>query len=173
MSTRCTPFGLFASCSLGNISTCTNIVLDNNYIRKTRLDMLYLCELISKMTPCISNLRYFPNLSLYKEKRYYRYIEYQQFNYKRQYSISLVKRNKYLDYLLSLADRGITLDDMIKNLEMYYHISSEEASIYVQELINVQLIVSELFPTITGGDLLHKILNQIKDKEAKNFRIDL
>ena len=100
LATRCTPFGLFASCSIGNISNRTNIVLGDIFSRKTRLDMLFLCRLITDIMAKCSNLRYFVNLSLYKTKQYYRYIEYKQFDYRRLYTISMVKRNRYLDDLL-------------------------------------------------------------------------
>lgn len=41
MSTRCTPFGLFAGCGIGVLGEKTNIMLDNKIGRITRLDMSY------------------------------------------------------------------------------------------------------------------------------------
>lgn len=167
MATRCTPFGLFASCSIGNISNRTNIVLGDIFSRKTRLDMLFLCRLITDIMAKCSNLRYFVNLSLYKTKQYYRYIEYKQFDYRRLYTISMVKRNRYLDDLLIKVSKGKTLTDMIEYLEKY-KISYNEAFTYVQDLIKSQLIVSELLPTITGEDLLKRTLNLIKNEDQIN-----
>lgn len=80
-STRCTPFGLFAGCSIGRIGEETLIELESleNCKRCTRLDMQYLCALIQEIerTPEIREiLRYYPNDSLYKLGNKYRYIEY-------------------------------------------------------------------------------------------------
>lgn len=46
MSTRCTPFGLFATSSVGNIGEVTQFSLDDEISRCTRLDMYYLCALV-------------------------------------------------------------------------------------------------------------------------------
>lgn len=119
MATRCTPFGLFASCSIGNISNRTDIILGDTFLRKTRLDMLFLCRLITEIITKCSNSRYFTNLSLYKTKQYYRYVEYKQLDYKRLYTISMIKRNKYLDNLLIEVDKGKSLTEMITYLEQY------------------------------------------------------
>ena len=45
MSTRCTPFGLFAACSIGETGTITRIRLEEQFRKETRLDMYYLCAL--------------------------------------------------------------------------------------------------------------------------------
>ena len=49
MMTRCTPFGLFAGCSIGEIGSETNIQVDNSLKRKTRLDMYYLSLLYNTL----------------------------------------------------------------------------------------------------------------------------
>lgn len=163
MATRCTPFGLFASCSIGNISNRTDIILGDTFLRKTRLDMLFLCRLITEIITKCSNSRYFTNLSLYKTKQYYRYVEYKQLDYKRLYTISMIKRNKYLDNLLIEVDKGKSLTEMITYLEQY-EVPYNEAFTYIQDLIKSQLIVSELLPTITGEDLLKRILDLIENQ---------
>ncbi|HEU5166813.1 MAG TPA: lantibiotic dehydratase, partial [Chitinophagaceae bacterium] len=51
MCTRCTPFGLFASCSAGNFSDATEIMLADkaSLQRLGRLDMDYVCQLHSHL----------------------------------------------------------------------------------------------------------------------------
>ena len=67
MSTRCTPFGLFAGCGIGVIGDKTDIILDNEISRTTRLDMSYLTSLydtLTKIPEIKERIRYFPNTSL-------------------------------------------------------------------------------------------------------------
>src|SRR5215510_11349070 len=70
MCTRCTPYGLFASCTSGNISEATRIDLADkkNLHRKGRLDMDYVCEVhthLLKQKEISDQLLFFPNSSLY------------------------------------------------------------------------------------------------------------
>lgn len=68
---RCTPFGLFAGCSIGEFGDNTNIILKplTQYTRFTRLDMNYICALIQHIerdSKIKTKLKYFPNDSLYE-----------------------------------------------------------------------------------------------------------
>ena len=81
MSSRCTPYGLFAGCSVGEYSEITNIILNNTqkYKRHTRLDMNYVVFLSYEMiknNEIKKRIKFFPNSSLYKVNNKYRYIEY-------------------------------------------------------------------------------------------------
>lgn len=42
MATRCTPFGLFAGCAVGDIGVNSKIELENSINRTTRFDMFFL-----------------------------------------------------------------------------------------------------------------------------------
>src|SRR5437773_1639620 len=71
MCTRCTPYGLFASCSGGDFSDATEIMLaDKSTLqRHGRLDMDYVCELHShllKQKEIRDQLLFYPNTSLYR-----------------------------------------------------------------------------------------------------------
>ena len=50
MSSRCNPFGLFASCSIGNIIGDTTSITLGNTSRTTRLDMYFLCTLSQELS---------------------------------------------------------------------------------------------------------------------------
>ncbi|MFP3541212.1 lantibiotic dehydratase, partial [Pseudomonas sp. SIMBA_044] len=68
MSSRCTPYGLFASCSIGLISSETEIQLDDpsQYRRHTRLDMNFMVSYYYELlkTDEIKNaLKLYPNSS--------------------------------------------------------------------------------------------------------------
>ena len=71
-STRCTPFGLFAGCSVVKIENVTNILFDTVTKNKriTRLDMNYICALVQyleNLDEIKSQLLYYPNNSIYEQ----------------------------------------------------------------------------------------------------------
>ena len=68
MYSRCTPFGLFANCSVVEWGNETKIHFEKNSIqRQTRLDMHYLCAL----TQYISNLPFLKEILIYKPNNSY------------------------------------------------------------------------------------------------------
>jgi lantibiotic biosynthesis protein len=81
MSSRSTPFGLFAGCSICQIGGSTQIALPtvNEYKRHTRLDMNYLCALakdLAQHSVIKEKIKYFPNSSIYAFGEQLRYVEY-------------------------------------------------------------------------------------------------
>ena len=67
MSTRCTPFGLFAGCGLGTFGRKSQISLKDTRSRKSRLDMQYLYNLyafITKETELKKRLNIIQHMSL-------------------------------------------------------------------------------------------------------------
>ncbi len=70
ISARCTPFGLFAGCSVGKIALGTNITLHSpeNFSRFTQFDMQFWVALLrefAKREEVIPYLKYYPNNSIY------------------------------------------------------------------------------------------------------------
>ena len=160
MSTRCTPFGLFATCSVGKIDETTQFDITDEIGRCTRLDMYYLCAL-AQFLGCLPDIRrevrYYSNNTLYKVGKCMRYIEYKYLNKRRMHTISSVERSKCLDVILKKAATGI----MIKEIESYLkvqEIEEPEAQLFIESLIQSQLLVSELDVSITGEAYLNKII---------------
>lgn len=160
MSTRCTPFGLFATCSVGKIDATTQFEITNEIGRCTRLDMYYLCGLaqfLERLPDIRREVRYYSNNTLYKVGKCMRYIEYKYLNKRRMHTISSVERSKYLDVILKKAASGI----MIKEIGIYLKeqgIEEPEAQLFIESLIQSQLLVSELDVNITGDGYLNKII---------------
>ncbi len=85
MSTRCTPFGLFAGITTGKIAKNTKIKLQSleKNISHTRLDMNYLCALamdLSKTEIIKNKILFYPNSSIYSIGHQLRYVEYEYVN---------------------------------------------------------------------------------------------
>ena len=170
MSSRCTPFGLFAGCSVGEITgNKTNIVLDN-FNRHTRLDMYFLCMLsqeLSKQSSIKAKIKYFPNTTLYTMGNKYRYVEYYYKQTKRIHRISSVDRSVFLDTILKIARKGTKIDDILAYL-IDNKITEEksEALDFIYELIDSQIIVNELSPSVTGDDFFTRIIYILEKSDA-------
>lgn len=168
MSTRCTPYGLFAGCALGVTGENTSMVLSDpgKFKKHSRLDMNYVAELATLVTniPEIrSQLQYFPNNSLYKVSNRYRYVEYSIKNKFRNYHLAEVACTPYLEEIISTANHGATLD-ALANCLLSDEIDESEAKEFVAELVQSQILVSELEPTVTGKEffsILVKKLGQV------------
>ncbi|OFX41324.1 MAG: hypothetical protein A2X08_15500 [Bacteroidetes bacterium GWA2_32_17] len=167
METRSTPFGLFAGCEVGIISEKTEVKLTQikKYKRHTRLDMNFLCALsqdLSRNTEIKKKLQYFPNTSLYTSGNKYRYVEYHFEKSKRMHHIISIDKSTYTLDVLEKCKNGASYFEMVECV-IGCDISLEDASAYIDELINNQIIVSELEPSTTGLEQLDYIIS-ILDK---------
>ena len=156
ISARCTPFGLFAGCSVGKIDSETNIILNfpENFSRFTQFDMQFWVALLqdfAKREGVTSHLKYYPNNSIYALGDFYRYVEYSYVNKKRAHSISALRKTALLSDLLLQATSGMTVDEMMLLLADDDS-ETAEALEYINQLIDFQFLVSELDATVTGSD---------------------
>lgn len=174
ISTRPTPFGLFSSVGLGKFS------LDNetnnyqrstdNLLRDTKLDMYFLVSLAQyfvQQPEIRSKLLFYPNNSIYKIGSRIRYIEYQYTGGKREYFISLAPLSEELQQILDFSKEGKTIWQIAEIL-INEEITQEEAIEFVEELIDSQVLVSELEPNVSGNDFLDEIISVLNKIEAKD-----
>jgi len=178
MASRCTPFGLFAGCGVGSEGEETNIILSEiqEFDRHTRLDMVYLCNLaqsLEKDQKIKIKLRYFPNTTLYKSGEKLRYIEYRYKRDFRTHHLIEIKNSEFLEMILSEAREGKTVRELEKFL-LKEDIPLEQSYEYINNLIDNQIIISELDPTVTGSEFLDRIMNiLIPIKPIENVTIIL
>lgn len=156
ISTRCTPFGLFAGCTVGKIASETNIILHSpeNFSRFTQFDMQFWVALLqefAKREGVIPYLNYYPNNSIYALGDFYRYVDYNYVKTKRAHSISALRKTALLSDLVFQATSGITVDEMVCLLADDDS-ETAEALEYINQLIDFQFFISELDATITGND---------------------
>ena len=156
ISTRCTPFGLFAGCTVGKIASETKIILNSTekFSRFTQFDMQFWVVLLqdfAKREEVTSRLNYYPNNSIYALGDFYRYVEYNYVKTKREHSISALRKTALLSDLILQAKSGMTVDGMIC-LIADDDSETAEALEYINQLIDFQFLVSELDATVTGSD---------------------
>ncbi len=168
MSTRCTPYGLFASCTSGSFSDSTEIILDdkNSLKRYGRLDMDYVCELhayLLKQKEICDQLLFYPNTSLYRIGDQWRYIEHRfQKETGRSYHLVEMDHSDYLEKIVLAAKKGHRLSELagaISNEE----ITDQEAREFIDELIRNQVLADELEPSVTGEEYFTIVLRKLKE----------
>lgn len=178
MSTRCTPFGLFSGVGLGRFDsakhnktiTKNDQLKTGNHLRDTKLDMHFLVSLAHhfvKTTEIKNQLLFFPNNSIYTIGNKIRYVEYEYTNGKRDYIISSAPLSEELQQVLEFSKQGKTIQQIaiiLTNKE----IAKEEAIEFIEELIDNQVLVSELEPNVSGNDFLETIISVLNRIKAKN-----
>ncbi|WP_157676851.1 lantibiotic dehydratase family protein [Chryseobacterium sp. T16E-39] len=172
ISSRCTPFGLFAGVSLGEFNKDISILSEKEnvefkIVRNTTLDMHFLVLLSQHFTevPEIrEKLLFFPNTSIYKTRNKLRYIEFENLNGRREYVTSVAALSNELDKVLQFSRQGKAISQ-IADILVNEDITKEEAEEFINELIENQILISELEPCVSGVDFLSKLISLLKSKE--------
>ena len=178
MSTRCTPFGLFSGVGLGTFNTDISTSISNNQqpttnnqIRDTKLDMHFLValsETLAKIPEIKSQLLFYPNTSIYRVGSRIRYVEYTYAEGKREYVISLAPNSQELHQLLKFTQKGKTIAQITETL-INDEITEEDAAGFIEELIENQVLVSELEPNVSGADFLDAIIAIVQRFGTGNY----
>ena len=178
LSTRTTPFGLFAGNSVVPIGkeSSAEPCLSNDYKRFTRLDMEYVCSLIKHIDndrQARKCLRYKANSSLYKLNDDYRYVEYHTNEKNRnRYSISQVSFNEYLEEIIKQTKGDYIAYERIMLFFSNNDIEKEDAEEFLNEIIDSQILVSSLEPSLTCDDPVRKLIHDLKESNNKGLFSD-
>jgi hypothetical protein len=170
ISTRCTPFGLFAGVGLGSFDGLRMTISVSEKNRDTKSDMHFLVSLAQhfvKLPEIRNKLLFFPNNSIYKIGDNIRYIEYQYTGGKRDYIISSAPLSEELLQILNFSKQGKTIGD-IASVLVNNEITKNETKEFVEELIDNQVLISELEPNVSGNDFLDKIISVLDKIGTKN-----
>ncbi|WP_338762653.1 lantibiotic dehydratase [Bernardetia sp. ABR2-2B] len=151
---RCTPFGTFAGISAGKLAS-KNEGFVHQGIKKYHLslDMSVLGAWIDKLHQIqefLEVLTFYPNNTLYQFGEDKRYIEsYFEGEKARKYAISNIEWNEYLEQIIEFAKKGKKVTEIAEQL-VDEDISLEEAKEFVLEIIEAQILVSDIALKITG-----------------------
>ncbi len=167
---RCTPFATFAGVCLIDIDRNTDIVLEDNrkHSRYMRIDTDYVSSITNKILQIghiKSNSAYYPNNTLYKVFDNYRYVESDNIYGPRQYFLSSFSGSAYIDQILSFSISGKTINELTKYISQIAAVDHAEASVFVNELIDSQILTSELEPSVTGIEPFEQLVNKLKCNE--------
>ncbi|MDJ1504309.1 lantibiotic dehydratase [Xanthocytophaga agilis] len=153
-SYRCTPFGLFAGLSLVHMDHHTSIEYTpaTEWHRHTRLDMdfIHVLSLHIATLPAIQDvITYYPNNTIYQIGEKIRYVIYEIHQNMRDHHLVDVDASLYLIQLLDYARKGATRQQLIFILQNQ-GIEKVPSADFVDQMIENQLLISELETTITG-----------------------
>lgn len=169
ISSRCTPFGLFAGCSVAQWGEPAPFLPpDNGKVRNTRLDMQYLCALSRKLAaiPAVrARLAYSPNTSIHHTGSEVRFVEDHYLNDGANAQLSSVMASEYLLEALRASALGMPIIDIAMRLTTE-DVDAEQARDFVEQLIVAQVLVSELDPSVTGTDYFARILDVLGNIES-------
>lgn len=164
MRSRCTPYGLFAGCSVIGWGGDHAIIVDERLQRHTRMDMHFLCALaqrIARLPVVQERLLYFPNSSYYYAGEEIRYIEYIYEDGKRIHQTNTVTALPGLVKIMERSHQGLSKNALIQLLRED-DIHEEEAGNFIDQLIDAQLIISELEPAVTGPELIYQLIAKVQ-----------
>ncbi len=149
-----------------------------SYGRHTRLDMDYLfalCEELERDPAMRRELRYRPNSSLYRAAGRLRYAEARLEDKVRSHHLVAVESSDYLEATLELARNGVRAADLAAALVTVattpadageLEITQEDADSFIAELIDSQVLVSDLSPPVTGPEAIHDLVHHLAGLEA-------
>ncbi|HEY6322075.1 MAG TPA: lantibiotic dehydratase [Thermoanaerobaculia bacterium] len=155
----------------------TRLVLGpcTGYRRHTRLDMDYLfalCEELERAPEMRRELRYRPNSSLYRAGGRLRYAEARLDDKTRSHHLVAVEASDYLEATLERARGGALAADLAAALvtaegaATEVEISREDADAFLTELIDSQVLVSDLSPPVTGPEAIHDLVDRLAGLDA-------
>lgn len=181
MTTRCTPFGIFAGCGVGSISLETSIIPDSKskrFTKKHRIDTACLVGIVESIVNRVNInqfLKFYSNNSIYAVGENNRYVDFVLTSNDIKYNLSAFEANDYIDHILDMSKRGCYYKDILDFLISdgnEYDISVS----FINELITSKILISELEPNIIGVEyqnqviqIFEKVLNSDIDEEERKI----
>ena len=165
---RSTPFGLMAGVGIGNINDGESMIeIDpqKSFIRHSRLDMDYLYRVavdLSRLDFIKKYLHYTPNTSIYEVHEKIRYVEYTVRDNQRIHVLNSADNSFYVNQIIQSAKSGLPAKELIATIEDSGFEEGEKLA-FIEQLIDAQLLVSELDFSVTGAPMELQLLNSLNN----------
>lgn len=162
MATRCTPFGLFAGWSVGSIGDGLLLPVGpiESVRRHARLDMDFLVSLteaLGKQANVRRAVFYRPNTSIARVAGRVRFAQSQLQGRRRLHTLVTVDDSPYLAAILDRAYDGARFEELVDAIATD-GTTREEGTAFIDELIDEQILVSDLTPSVTGAEPLEPLV---------------
>jgi len=173
MATRATPFGLFSGigvCEVGNGNSIKldfkgfskNIKLDAGYLYSAVYDILHDKKLRTKFY-------YSVNPSLFRLNDEYRYIEkvFDVNSKSLSYVYSSLNWSEYLEEIINNSQSTVSFTSLGENLVTKFDsLSTSAIEDFLFDLIDNNVLINEIEPTIIGDDYLEYLSRKLAEREV-------
>jgi thiopeptide-type bacteriocin biosynthesis protein len=174
MASRPTPFGLFAGVAVGTIGAETRLEISTHAAqRHVHLDMGYLEALTVRLqqdTAARAKMRYQANTSLSQAAGRLHYVETHHQGAGRVYTLAAVDSAPEVSAVLRRCERPTALEDLAGVLTSE-DIQLDEAMAFVNEMIDAQLLVSDIEPALTGSRSLDDLCSRLAPVDVRTARV--
>lgn len=167
MTSRCTPFGLFAGCSVGTLGERTELRLQPraSYRRAVRLDFGQAMRIVRQAAAdnaCRARMRFQPSSGHWRVGDRLRYAEVETRDEGQVYRLSEVTDDAAVRLAMQQAQGGATLQSIASAL-VSAGLAAEprEATDFAEALVAHQLLVPASEPAITGAEPLSELCDEI------------
>ena len=166
MASRATPFGLFAGCGVGWVGERTELSIPprESWRRSTRFDADRLDALSRELAASnefSERITFRPNTSLDRAEDGVRFVEARLGPQERSHRLLEAKASRHLDVALSAAREGATTPAIVDAL-VKTGLSRHAAEIFLRDLVDAQVLVSDLSVPVTGTPPLDALLDEIE-----------
>lgn len=169
MSSRSTPFGLFAGVSTGAWGSASHLSVGPWLAcrKAVRLDWGVLEALVDRLErePEVRAwMVYRPNSSLYARGGWYRYLERreQARGQGRTYHLEAVEASPHFDFVLQQAQEGSRLGELAARLARRLNVALLEAQAFLEQLVDAQVLCGELQPPLTSPDPMGQVITALQ-----------
>lgn len=178
MSHRPTPYGLFAGVSGGSVSEAPSEFVFGQKKMKPVLQMNIqtVTEFIRKLNALdpsiIETLHYKVNNTLYIMKDRLFYVEKLDKNGYQASNLTSVGLNEHILKIMDRAKEGATVLELAETIQLE-GASNEQKISFVGSLISSQVLISELWPSITSNDFMKDFLRKSEELRFENQQLSL
>jgi lantibiotic biosynthesis protein len=168
MTTRATPFGLMASFTTGRLSSSSQLELGaRDALRPASwFDLGFVYPLVNRLLkkPGVRNeLRYTLNTTFFRHDDGWRYVEQIEGSKQRERVLTRVAASEVLDRIVTFCrgSNGVNAAELTALIvREESDVDAQEASAFVDQLIDAQILIPTLTPTLTGRDPVQYLLHQ-------------
>lgn len=172
MSTRCTPFGAFASVNSVAIGDNTRLTIGSpeEMTRSVRIDAAVPWhlrdQLLTGSPDVIRKMRLVLNSSVWSAPDGLRYVETKGQDKARAYYTACIASTPAIQRVLDIVatedkGNGILFDDLAARIAQDFERESETAEAFILGLVTSQLLVSMPLMAVTGDDVVHSMVREL------------
>ncbi|MEJ5091756.1 hypothetical protein GEO21_17120 [Sphingobacterium faecium] len=173
MSTRCTPYGLFAGISLGKIAPIklSSIIRTDDFKIAVRLDMQILAAIAGEISihhTIKPYVKLYSNNTIYKQGSQYKFYQKKTITPSScKSTLNSVSSSTILDEIVELATDGICYHELQEVL-LSKGFNKNQVTTFLDKIIENQFLINEFIPNLMGEDFFYLLIRKIVLIDEKN-----